>query len=62
MEVGASHPDLGKSPWYPLEGCWMVTRPGLDAMTKGKKSYHCLRQEMNPNPPAHSLVTVLTEL
>jgi hypothetical protein len=41
-------------------GGWVGPRAGLDAVTKSKNPSAC--QESNPGRPAHSLVTILTEL
>jgi hypothetical protein len=41
-------------------GGWVNPRANLDVVAKRKSPYPC--QESNPGCPAHSLVTILTEL
>jgi hypothetical protein len=52
----------GKSPWYPLDR--RVCGPQRRSRRGGeeKKSCHYARRELNPGRPAHSLVSVLTDL
>jgi hypothetical protein len=37
-------------------------RAGLDGVAKTKEFHNCLRRELNPDRPTHSIVTKLTEL
>jgi len=40
----------------------MNSKAGPDAVAKRKQSLHCPCRELNPDNPARSLVTMLTEL
>jgi hypothetical protein len=62
----ASHPGCflplywGKRPQYPFDRRLGGHRAGLDAVVKRKYPYPCWKS--NSSHPAHSLVTMLTEL
>jgi hypothetical protein len=52
----------GKSLLYHWIGGWVGLRASVDAVAKRKKFLPCPCWELNPSCPAHSLVTILTEI